>query len=136
MIRVNDPIQIGTMWVSSIKDNATKLQKNNLFVKRGFIKGDRIKHIFHKLFYNHELQKNGEINIQEIWLCDNLVNLFPKIVTIKYIKKIKIQHWNTKIERSINENIEEKIIIFTWGGIILIYMYYTHFFFFIQVLSF
>lgn len=57
--------------------------------------------------------KNGEINVQEIWLCDNLVNLFPKIVTIKYIKKIKIQHWNTKIERSINENIEEKIIIFT-----------------------
>ena len=80
--------------------------------------------------------KNGEINVQEIWLCDNLVNLFPKIVTIKYIKKIKIQHWNTKIERSINENIEEKIIIFTWGGIILIYMYYTHFFFFIQVLSY
>ncbi|XP_074326895.1 uncharacterized protein LOC141664839 [Apium graveolens] len=44
----------------------------------GYIKGDRTKHISPKFFYTHELQKNGEIDIQQIRSCDNLADLFTK----------------------------------------------------------
>jgi hypothetical protein len=36
------------------------------------------KHIIPKLFYPHELQKNGEIEILQTKSCDNLADLFTK----------------------------------------------------------
>ncbi|XP_074369963.1 secreted RxLR effector protein 161-like [Apium graveolens] len=47
-------------------------------LKEGYIKGDRTKHISPKFFYTHELQKNGEIDIQQSRSCDNLADLFTK----------------------------------------------------------
>ena len=41
------------------EDNAACIAQ----LKGGFIKGDRTKHISPKLFYTHELQKNGDINV-------------------------------------------------------------------------
>ena len=33
---------------------------------------------FPNFFYTHELQKNGEIDVQQIYSCDNLVDLVKK----------------------------------------------------------
>ncbi|XP_069145705.1 secreted RxLR effector protein 161-like [Solanum lycopersicum] len=41
------------------EDNAACISQ----LKGGFIKGDRTKHMSPKLFYTHELQKNGDINV-------------------------------------------------------------------------
>jgi hypothetical protein len=43
-----------------------------------YIKSNMNKHIIPKLFYPHELQKNGEIKILQIKSCDNLADLFTK----------------------------------------------------------
>ena len=43
-----------------------------------YIKGDITKHIAPKLFYPHELQQNGEINILRIKSNDNYADLFTK----------------------------------------------------------
>jgi len=40
------------------EDNATCIAQ----LKGGFIEGDRTKHISPKLFYTHDLQKNGDID--------------------------------------------------------------------------
>ena len=51
----------------SIKSKPSVLYEDNAAciaqVKGGFIKGDRTKHISSKLFYTHELQNSGEINV-------------------------------------------------------------------------
>ena len=47
-------------------------------LKGGFIRGDRTKHISPKHFYTHELQKNDDINVQQIRSSDNVVDLFTK----------------------------------------------------------
>jgi hypothetical protein len=44
----------------------------------GYIKSNITKHIAPKLFYPHELQKSGEINILQVKSCDNLADLFTK----------------------------------------------------------
>ena len=44
----------------------------------GYIKSNITKHISPKLFYPHELQKNGEIKILQTKSCDNLADLFTK----------------------------------------------------------
>jgi hypothetical protein len=50
------------------------------------------KHISPKLFYPHELQHKGEIDILKTKLCDNLVDLFTKSLPTssfeKYVKGI------------------------------------------------
>jgi hypothetical protein len=43
-----------------------------------YIKSNITKHIAPKLFYPHELQNNGEINILQTKSCDNLADLFTK----------------------------------------------------------
>lgn len=43
-----------------------------------YIKSNITKHIAPKLFYPHELQQNGEINILQTKSCDNLADLFTK----------------------------------------------------------
>jgi hypothetical protein len=44
----------------------------------GYIKSNKDKHIISKLFYPHELQKNGGMEILQTKSCDNLANLFTK----------------------------------------------------------
>jgi hypothetical protein len=47
-------------------------------IESGYIKNNITKHITPKLFYPHELQQNGEIEILQTKLCDNLADLFTK----------------------------------------------------------
>ena len=51
-----------------IKDSPTALFEDNLVdiaqIKGDYIKGDKTKHISPNLFYTHELQKSGEIDVQ------------------------------------------------------------------------
>ena len=41
-------------------------------LKGGYIKGDRTKYISPKFFFTHDLQQNGEIEVQQIRSSDNL----------------------------------------------------------------
>ena len=54
--------------LSSIKGDPTILFEDNIAciaqITRGYIKGYITKHISPKFFYTHELQKNGEIDVQ------------------------------------------------------------------------
>ena len=74
------------------KDNPTTLFEGNATciaqIKGGYIKGDRTKHISPKFFYTHELQKNGEIDVQQIHLSDNLVDLFTKALPTSTFRKL------------------------------------------------
>ncbi|KAL6328034.1 hypothetical protein AAG906_033301 [Vitis piasezkii] len=54
----------------------------------GYIKGDRTKHISPKFFYTHELQKSGEIDVQQIRSSDNLADLFTKSLSTSTFKKL------------------------------------------------
>jgi len=36
------------------------------------------KHILSKIFFTHDLQRNGDVEIQKIRLCENLIDLFTK----------------------------------------------------------
>ena len=53
--------------LSPVKDKPTILFEDNAAciaqIKGGYIKGDRTKHISPKIFFTHELQKNGEIDV-------------------------------------------------------------------------
>ncbi|KAM3203482.1 hypothetical protein P3L10_031108 [Capsicum annuum] len=56
-------------------------------LKGEFINRDRTKHILPKLFYAHELQKNDDINVQQIHSTDNVTDLFTKSSPITTFKK-------------------------------------------------
>ena len=76
----------------SIKNKPTVLYEDNVAciaqVTRGYIKGDRTKHISPKFFYTHELQNSGEINVQQIRSSDNLADLFTKVLSTTTFKKL------------------------------------------------
>ncbi|XP_070013035.1 uncharacterized protein [Nicotiana sylvestris] len=57
-------------------------------LKRRFIKGDRTKHISPKLFYTHDLQKNGDIDMQQIRSTDNPTDLFTKSLPTSTCEKM------------------------------------------------
>ena len=57
-------------------------------LKEGYIKGDRMKHISPKFFFTHELQKNGEIDVQQIRSDDNLADLFTKALPTSTFEKL------------------------------------------------
>jgi len=57
-------------------------------LKRGFIKGDRTKHISPKLFFTHDLQKNGDIDVQQIRSSDNPTDLFTKSLPASTFEKM------------------------------------------------
>ena len=82
-----------TCGLPSIRGNATKLHEDNaaciVQIKRGFIKGDITKHISPKFFYTHELQKKGEIDVQQIQSCNNLADLFTKALPLTTLKKLR-----------------------------------------------
>ena len=56
--------------LSSIKGDPTILFEDNVAciaqITGGYIKGDKTKHILPKFFYTDELQKSGEIDVQQI----------------------------------------------------------------------
>ena len=54
----------------------------------GYIKGDRTKHISPKFFFTHDLEKKGEINVQQIRSVDNLADLFTKASPTSTFKKL------------------------------------------------
>ena len=78
--------------LSSVKDKPTILFEDNVAciaqIKGGYIKGDRTKHISPKFFYTHELQKNCEIDVQQIRSSDNLADLFTKALPTSTFKKL------------------------------------------------
>ena len=67
------------------------LYENNTCIaqlKKGYIKGDRTKHISPKFFFTHDLQKNGDIDVQQIHSCDNLADLFTKALPTAPFEKL------------------------------------------------
>nr|GEX32610.1 reverse transcriptase domain-containing protein [Tanacetum cinerariifolium] len=54
------------------EDNAACIAQ----LKEGYIKGDRTKHILPKFFFTHDLQKNGDIIVQQVRSNDNLADLY------------------------------------------------------------
>ncbi|KAL6339966.1 hypothetical protein AAG906_038801 [Vitis piasezkii] len=82
-----------TCGLPSINGNATVLHEDNVAciaqIKGGFIKGDKTKHISPKFFYTHELQKKGEIDVQQIRSCNNLADLFTKALPSTTLKKLR-----------------------------------------------
>ena len=78
--------------LSSIKNIPTVLYEDNATciaqIKGGYIKGDRTKHISPKFFYTHELQKDSEIDVQQIRSNDNQVDLFTKVLPSTTFKKL------------------------------------------------
>ena len=56
-------------------------------MQKGYIKSNITKHIAPKLFYPHELQQSGKINILQTKSCDNLANLFTKSLPTSIFEK-------------------------------------------------
>jgi hypothetical protein len=76
---INHVIQscgIGALETPTIifKDNSACATQ----IESGYIRSNMTKHIIPKLFYPHELQKNGEIEILQTRSYDNLTDLFTK----------------------------------------------------------
>ncbi|KAJ9538540.1 hypothetical protein OSB04_031273 [Centaurea solstitialis] len=72
----------GSCGIITDKEPPTVLYKDNAAciaqLKEGYIKGDRTKHILPKFFFTHDLQKSGDISIQQVRSCENLADLFTK----------------------------------------------------------
>ena len=56
-------------------------------VQSGYIKSNITKHISPKFFYTHNLQKNGEIKVTRVKSCDNLADVFTKVVAPPIFEK-------------------------------------------------
>ena len=71
----------------------TRLYKNNIVyivqIKGGSIQGNKTKQISTKFFYTYKLQENGDINVQKIWSCDSLVELFTKALSSITLKRLR-----------------------------------------------
>jgi hypothetical protein len=65
------------------EDNSACIAQMNA----GYIKSNITKHIAPKLFYPHELKKNGEIEILQTKSCDNLADLFTKSLPTSLFQK-------------------------------------------------
>ena len=92
MAKIDDSTYPRIMRTSSIKDSSTTLFKDNAAcieqIKGCCIKGNKTKRISPKFFYTHELQKSGEIDVQQILSSDYLENLFTKSVPTSTFKKL------------------------------------------------
>jgi len=78
--------------MKTISENPTIIYEDNTAcitqVSEGFIKGDRTKHLSPKLFFTHDLQKEGKVNIQQVRSCDNLADLFTKSLPSKKFEEL------------------------------------------------
>ena len=66
------------------EDNAACIAQ----LKDGYIKGDRTKHISPKLFFTHDLEKIGYINVQQIRSNENLADLFTKALPTSTFERL------------------------------------------------
>ena len=66
------------------EDNAACIAQ----LKGSYIKGDRTKHILPKFFFTYDLQKNGEIDVQQIRSRKNLTDLFIKALPTTTFEKL------------------------------------------------
>ena len=57
-------------------------------MQTGYIKSNITKHIAPKLFYPHELQQSGEINILQTKSCDNLADLFKSPYLLQHLRNV------------------------------------------------
>ncbi|XP_035845241.1 secreted RxLR effector protein 161-like [Helianthus annuus] len=82
----------GSCGISTIDEGAIILHENNAAciaqLKEGYIKGDGTKHILPKFFFTHDLQKNGDITVQQVRSSDNLADLFTKSLPTSTFKKL------------------------------------------------
>ncbi|KAJ0881424.1 putative RNA-directed DNA polymerase [Helianthus annuus] len=82
----------GSCGISSGDEGPTILHEDNAAciaqLKEGYIKGDRTKHILPKFFFTHDLQKNGDIIVQQIRSSENLADLFTKSLPTSTFKKL------------------------------------------------
>ncbi|KAK4380785.1 hypothetical protein Sango_3030900 [Sesamum angolense] len=82
----------GTCGLSLEKTIPTILYEDNTSciaqLKEGYIKGDRTKHISPKFFFTHDLQKNGDNDVQQVRSSENLANLFTKALPTAIFKKL------------------------------------------------
>src|SRR5581483_4972492 len=73
----------GSCGIITDKEPPTVLYEDNVScidqLKEEYIKGDRTKHILPKFFFTHDLQKIGDISIQQVRSCENLADLFTKL---------------------------------------------------------
>ncbi|GJT68913.1 secreted RxLR effector protein 161-like protein [Tanacetum coccineum] len=67
-----------------VEDNASCIAQ----LKDEYIKGDITKHILPKFFFTHDLQKSGDIIVQQIRSSDKLANLFTKALPTATFKKL------------------------------------------------
>ncbi|KAJ9552242.1 hypothetical protein OSB04_016287 [Centaurea solstitialis] len=72
----------GSCGIITDKEPPTVLYENNMTciaqLKEGYIKGDRTKHILPKFFFTHDLQKSGDISIQQVRSCENVIPKFKR----------------------------------------------------------
>lgn len=77
-----------TCDLASKRINGTTIFEDNIScivqMKKGYVKGDiKKKLISPKLFFTHDLHKNDDIDIRQIYSCDNLSDLFTKSLPSK-----------------------------------------------------
>ena len=79
-----------TCGIGSLDSPTIIYEDNSAYVVQmdtSYIKSNINKHISPKLFYPHELQENGDINILQTKSCDNLVDLFTKSLPYSTFQK-------------------------------------------------
>ena len=85
------------------KDNVACIAQ----LKCGYIKRDRTKHISPKLFFTHDLQKDSEIDVQQIRSTENLADLFTKALPTatfeKLVKGIGMRRFKDAVNRGSNK---------------------------------
>jgi hypothetical protein len=79
-----------------------------------YIKSNITKHIAPKLFYPHELQQSGEINILQTKSCNNLVDLFTKSLPSTTFWKFVHVIANFSSSRFSHTSSQETIPIIYW----------------------
>ena len=79
------------------------------------MKGDKIKHILPKLFFTHDLQKNGDINVQQVCSRENLEDLATNPLTRKtfeqLVNKIELPG---KVFNEIGDNVLKNDVLFSF----------------------
>ena len=92
LVKIHDSKHSRDLWFIFWKMIPTILYEDNSAciaqLKEGYIKGDRTKHISSKFFFTHDLQKNGDINVQQVCSSDNLVDLFTKALPTATFEKL------------------------------------------------
>lgn len=128
---MNYPLR-NTLQQFYVKTILRVLHKSN----EDILKNDQTKYISPKFFYAHKFQKNGEINVQQIILSDNLANLFTKALLTATTFKMFVHQ--IEIHQLISLNIKPLHTIYSCyheGERHYRMLAYYTFSFFVQILS-